>query len=166
MNHAWLIETKFKYVGTRAEANELADPLTGKRYDLRYGVAKSRLAHTWTCECGAKWEACKRARRELQVCDECRRLNRGRPIGSTRPTGDGYVEIKVGPGQWRLEHRHAVEQGLGRNLSDTETVHHINGDRADNRLDNLQIRQGNQRRRRRHVLQRLRIQQHHSDQNP
>ena len=49
-------------------------------------------------------------------------------MGSPQPKG-GYT-ISV--------HRYIMAQHLGRCLSRTEQVHHINGNRRDNRLENLQ----------------------------
>lgn len=46
----------------------------------------------------------------------------------------------VGPyGGWELEHRYVMAGMLGRPMLKTETVHHRNGQRDDNREANLEL---------------------------
>jgi hypothetical protein len=39
----------------------------------------------------------------------------------------------------KYEHRIVMEEHLGRELLSTETVHHIDGDRLNNSLENLEL---------------------------
>jgi hypothetical protein len=66
----------------------------------------------------------------------------------------GYVWIRLYPEHpyygkmamshgYILEHRLVMAEALGRPLDASETVHHIDGNRANNVLSNLQLRNGN-----------------------
>lgn len=60
------------------------------------------------------------------------------PDGETRVYGQGYVSEKRG-GRWIYQHKLRMQDHLGRLLSSDESVHHKNGDKTDNRMENLEL---------------------------
>lgn len=81
-----------------------------------------------------------------------RGANHGSWKGGRIAAPGGYTALLVAPDDalavmrncmgYVLEHRLVMARSLGRPLTKTETVHHINGIKVDNRIENLQLRQG------------------------
>jgi len=76
-------------------------------------------------------------------CNKCavKRRNKSRayPVGAkTIKRADGYIRIKTERG-WVREHVYIVEQYLGRELDDFEVVHHCDGNKLNNDIDNLEL---------------------------
>src|SRR3990167_815652 len=101
---------------------------------------------------------------QVRVSKELRRLG---IVSATRASGDkhgswkggrsrlaaGYIVVLAARDDpmycmahrstgYVMEHRLVMARSLGRPLERSETIHHINGNRADNRIENLQLRQG------------------------
>lgn len=108
---------------------------------------RNRKLPDYTCQhCGALFRP---KRSTAKYCSRpCMWANNGK--GQIPPDGTttwwvghkGYIDGKI----WRnrkpariKQHRYVMEQHLGRALRADEDVHHLNGNKADNRLDNLQL---------------------------
>lgn len=60
--------------------------------------------------------------------------------GTRKINKQGYIHLKIDHrGGWMLEHRYVMEQVLKRKLLKNESPHHLNGDRTDNRPENLEL---------------------------
>jgi hypothetical protein len=125
-------------------------------YERPSGVREQ--ANVGSCE-KCEGQYLKRSHQDRKFCSQrCSALANpkkhnweGTPI---RNTG-GYMVLTLHPDHpfykmgWKQansryvpEHRLVYAKFLGRSLRESETVHHINGDKTDNRIENLQLRNG------------------------
>lgn len=84
-----------------------------------FSLSPSRMADTFWCSSACYWTT-KRANAKTYI------------------NPHGYRAFWLN-GKHVLEHRYIMEQHIGRKLNRREHVHHINGNRADNRLENLEL---------------------------
>lgn len=69
-----------------------------------------------------------RTRRKRNPYVPVKKIGNGRYLNP-----DGYVLVWVKRGEWEFEHRLVAQRALGRKLKPGEQVHHVYGDKLDNK---------------------------------
>ena len=117
-----------------------------KAYEIGF---KGRNAYIWSAcvDCGKeRWVAKSSYRARCRTCCRTGELS---PTwnGGRKMSADGYIHVKVSEKdplytmttkcKYCSEHRLIMGRHLGRVLQKWEIVHHINGNKLDNRIENL-----------------------------
>jgi hypothetical protein len=111
--------------------------------------ARPRAPATVACgHCGKEIATTESRAKKTHYCSaECRKIgmkaklsmeNNPAWIGGKQVHPQGYILVRHG-GRYVLEHRLVMARHLGRELATEEHVHHKNEDKADNRIENLEM---------------------------
>lgn len=127
---------------------------SSKHYSLSTKIAVCKKCNIEFDSTGIDRNYCSKQCRKDQY-PERQKTNSPKYKGGRYITSNGYAMVRLYPDNplyghlpysnknYVLEHRLVMSQMLGRPMVKGETVHHKNGDKTDNRPENLELRTGN-----------------------
>lgn len=110
----------------------------------RYALLGHKRIRSCCVACGQWWLGTVKQRLFCSLSCMAKGQNNPRWLGGRRILHNGYVVVfapthPLATRHFVLEHRLVMEQTLGRLLTTNEHVHHLNGVKQDNRLENLVV---------------------------
>lgn len=116
------------------------NPEYRRAYVKKWRAEKVQAGHYGKCIiCQGNLGRNEGERATYEICKGCFRLENHPLYKGGYINGDGYRVVPTLKGKTMLQHRVVMEEYLGRELYPDETVHHKNGVRDDNRIDNLEL---------------------------
>lgn len=133
-------------LSTRQVAIALGLNMSAARKAIIAGGVKMRSTGFLTEEGKASIQKSGRARKGIKrTAEQCATIAKARKLwGEENSVGtsvkpNGYVEFTRGPNKFRSVHVVLMEERIGRALIDDEIVHHIDGDKSNNNINNLAL---------------------------
>lgn len=111
-----------------------------KGHKLRVGLKHSKASKLKISKANTGQVVSETTREKIRLATQGQRLREKNPMwkGGRFKNKQGYIHILI-DGIYRLEHRYFVQKLLGRDLEDYEHIHHLNGIKDDNRMENLKV---------------------------
>lgn len=107
--------------------------------DIKCKVEVCGLVAKVTGYCNAHWQRSKKGG-DMTTTIQPRKPGTWSPWRTHHKSGYVYrVRTQAGVQKTEMQHRVIMEEHLGRPLAEGETVHHLNGVRDDNRIENLEL---------------------------